>query len=105
MAVGSGNLTLPGMQRNLETWDVLLGGYPETPDEHQLSRGVAEAALEFLGSLRGEIDKEAWAQNAIREAAAALEGSLLAASRRGPPLPQVFPELLPGRERRMATWT
>ncbi len=76
VAVGSGNLTLPGMQRNLETWDVLLGGYADVPEEHQLSRVVAEGALAFLGNLSAGIDSEAWAQRAILEAQAALEGLL-----------------------------
>lgn len=72
LAVGSGNLTLPGMQRNLECWDVFLGGWPETPDHAVLSRGVASGADGFLGTLLTHLDAGAWSAGVVAQARTAL---------------------------------
>lgn len=72
VAVGSGNLTLPGMQRNLEVWDVLTAGMSEAPPESLLTRGVADGVSAFLEGLRRRLDARAWANGLIDEARGAL---------------------------------
>ncbi len=68
VAVGSGNLTLPGMQRNLEVWDVLVAGVPDASAESLLTRSVADGVSTFLESLRDKLDRKAWANGLVDEA-------------------------------------
>ena len=76
IAVGSGNLTMWGMQRNLEVWDVLLAGYPTAPPENQLSQSVVRDVLGFLRGLSAQLDEGAWSRNVIADAMAALRALL-----------------------------
>ncbi len=53
MAVGSGNLTFPGMSRNLEIWDVLGDGF-DLPAHRRLSASVLAGLSGFLTFLVGQ---------------------------------------------------
>lgn len=74
VAVGSGNLTLPGMQRNLEVWDVLTAGVVGVDPQSVLTRRVADGVSGFLKGLRGRLDPGAWANGPMDEALRALSG-------------------------------
>lgn len=56
LAVGSGNLTFAGMQRNLEIWEVLSAGDQNIAPERLMSRFTGEALLGFLGALHERVD-------------------------------------------------
>lgn len=72
LAVGSGNLTLPGMQRNLECWDVLVHGWRDVPARAQLSRSVASGVDGFLATLASKLDAGAWTTGLLAQARAVL---------------------------------
>lgn len=72
LAVGSGNLTLPGMQRNLEAWEVFVAGVEGVPEHRALTREVAEGAGRFVAGLRARLPREAWAGRLLGDARDAL---------------------------------
>lgn len=76
LAVGSGNLTLPGMQRSLECWDILVSGSGDVPDQAAFSREVAVGVDGFLAALREKLDAEAWSVRVIGEARGALREAM-----------------------------
>lgn len=72
LAVGSGNLTFAGMQRNLEVWEVMIGGGPELPLARQLTREVAVGALGFIKKLADGTEADSRARKTLDEAGMAL---------------------------------
>ncbi len=74
LAVGSGNLTLPGMLRNLEVYELLVHGVPDVPETHMLNREVADGLLVWLGGLLGELPRQDPARRTIEQARQAVQG-------------------------------
>lgn len=68
LAVGSGNLTMTGMQRNAELWEVLVAGEPGIPERQQLSQVIARGAVAFFSALRARLDAGGWSGSLLREA-------------------------------------
>lgn len=72
LAVGSGNLTLPGMQRNLEVWEVFVAGVEGVPQHRRLSAEVAGGAARFVADLANRLQDGTWARRLVSDTAAAL---------------------------------